>query len=535
MPTIRIRFPGGRYHATPAGHHVNEGQIEWPPSPWRVVRALIACGFTTQSWMEIPTVAQHLFEKLAGILPSYCLPSASASHTRHFMPTGSLDVGREKTTLVFDTWADVGNDVLAIHWDCNLTTGEFEILRVLAENLGYLGRSESWVVADLLDPQSDSCDSFNAFPHRDGVRPGPEWEQISVIAPIPANEYTDWQKETVARILATVPLPDGKKKPPAKLLKERENLVAPYPVSLLDCLVKDTSWWKEYGWSQPPGSQRVVYWRRTDSLQVAIPQDPKLLAPATATAVLLAITTPSGRHSGLPMCNRTLPQAELFHRAIVGRAAKGELVHCPELTGRDDEGNPLRDRHQHAHILPVDLDSDGRIDHIVIYSPMGLGDRAQRAIRTMRRTWTKKGAGELQVAVAAIGNLDTLRSLPAPFNQRIDRFLGPTSGARIWVSATPFVPPRFLKRRGKNSLLGQINAELTSRGFPKVETIDHVPWTPESLPLRHFVRRRTHGGKAPPVDLGFVIRLEFRIPVKGPLALGYASHFGMGRFDALVS
>ena len=48
MPTLQLRFPGGRYHATPWGHHVNEGLIEWPPSPWRLLRALIACGFSSQ-------------------------------------------------------------------------------------------------------------------------------------------------------------------------------------------------------------------------------------------------------------------------------------------------------------------------------------------------------------------------------------------------------------------------------------------------------------------------------------------------------
>src|SRR5690606_34470106 len=39
MPTVLVEFPGGRYHAPPWGHHVNEGQIEWPPCPWRLLRA----------------------------------------------------------------------------------------------------------------------------------------------------------------------------------------------------------------------------------------------------------------------------------------------------------------------------------------------------------------------------------------------------------------------------------------------------------------------------------------------------------------
>ena len=39
---VSISFPLGRYHATPGDRHVNEGAIEWPPSPWRLVRALVA-------------------------------------------------------------------------------------------------------------------------------------------------------------------------------------------------------------------------------------------------------------------------------------------------------------------------------------------------------------------------------------------------------------------------------------------------------------------------------------------------------------
>ncbi|MFZ2345189.1 MAG: type I-U CRISPR-associated protein Csb2, partial [Candidatus Microthrix parvicella] len=39
---VQVSFPLGRYHATPWDRHVNEGAVEWPPSPWRMVRALIA-------------------------------------------------------------------------------------------------------------------------------------------------------------------------------------------------------------------------------------------------------------------------------------------------------------------------------------------------------------------------------------------------------------------------------------------------------------------------------------------------------------
>jgi len=525
VPTLKIRFPGGRYHATPWGHHVNEGLIEWPPSPWRLLRALIACGFSSQGWTEIPPVAGQLINKLACVLPSYRLPVASAAHSRHFMPY--IEGKTQKTTLVFDTWANVGDGELLIHWPCELTAEETALLGQLASALGYLGRSESWVEAELLSEGQIDC---NAFPHRDGAHPGRQFEQMPLMAAIPPEQYREWQRQQAETALTAFPLPEGNRKPSAKLLRDRERAIAPYPPDLLSCLTKDTAWWKQQGWSQPPGAQRVLYWRRGDALQVGVPLSPKRPHYSTVTTMLLSLTTPSGNRSALPSLTRTLPQAELFHRAIVGRLGKGHEICCPELTGKDERGNPLRDHHEHAHTLPVDLDGDGRLDHIIIYAKMGLGDVAQRAIRTLRRTWTKGGVGDLQVAVVGSGDLEVLRRLP--FNCRTEEFLGTPEGSRVWESATPFVFPRFLKPRGKNTVLGQVNAELASRLLPEVVDVRVDPILTRDL--RHFVRRRNHGGVPAPVDEGYGLRLVFKEPLKGPLMLGYASHYGLGLFRSLT-
>src|SRR6476469_2198519 len=101
MPKIGLRFPAGRYHATPWGNHVNEGLIEWPPSPWRLLRALIATGYTKLGWPGDgpPPAGRSLIEKLAGVLPSYRLPDAVGTHSRHYMPMARFKNGREETTL----------------------------------------------------------------------------------------------------------------------------------------------------------------------------------------------------------------------------------------------------------------------------------------------------------------------------------------------------------------------------------------------------------------------------------------------------
>jgi CRISPR-associated protein Csb2 len=44
--TLAICFPAGRYHANPWDRAVNEGATEWPPSPWRILRALVATWHT---------------------------------------------------------------------------------------------------------------------------------------------------------------------------------------------------------------------------------------------------------------------------------------------------------------------------------------------------------------------------------------------------------------------------------------------------------------------------------------------------------
>ncbi len=324
-------------------------------------------------------------------------------------------------------------------------------------------------------------------------------------------------------------MPVGTTKLPRKLEANRANAVAPYPADLIDALHWDTARWKQHRWSQAPGSRRVLYWRRSDALDIARPVAAIRSTEKPVEAMLLALTTASGRRGGLPPVARTLPQAELLHRALVGRLGRGERVDCPVLLGTDADGRHLTG-HRHAHMLPIDLDCDGFLDHILIHAPMGLDAMAQRAIRSVRRTYTK-GADDLQVALAASGSLEEFRRLGEPIGDGLRSLLEP---AHTWRSITPFVAPRYVKRNGANSLVGQIAGELASRSLPPA-MISVLPFTDEAVarPLRHHVRVRRDKAKAPPVDCGFAICLTFAERVAGPISLGYASHYGLGLFAAV--
>src|SRR5437764_3077025 len=145
--TVQLRFPAGRYHATPWGRHVNEGVPEWPPSPWRLLRALVA------TWRrKCPDLSEVAVRRLLEQLvhpPRFHLPPARVAHTRHYMPWEKK--GPADRTLVFDTFVAIGRrDAVLVHWpDATLSPDDHHTLAQLIGNLTTLGRAEGWVHAEL--------------------------------------------------------------------------------------------------------------------------------------------------------------------------------------------------------------------------------------------------------------------------------------------------------------------------------------------------------------------------------------------------
>ncbi len=240
-----------------------------------------------------------------------------------------------------------------------------------------------------------------------------------------------------------------------------------------------------------------------------------------ATTVYWRVIAPAcGLQTTALAVTKTLPIAEAVHRALVALAGRGQKIDCPELIGQDRFGQPLSDGHQHAKILPLDTDGDSVIDHVLLHTPIGLGPLALQAVQTLTALHLP---GQKPVRLQLIAS-------DQPGKPIAPRVLLPALGARIWYSLTPYVPPRFLKQSGKNSLLGQVHAELASRGFPPVVNCQQVPEL--SQQFLYFVRSRRTGKLPPPQNYGVGLRLEFAHDIHGPLALGYASHFGLGWFRA---
>ena len=159
MPaTLAIRFLLGRYHATPWDRSVNEGAAEWPPSPWRLLRALTATWHSR--WPDLPAEA---FDSLLGALgdpPAYLTPPARPGHTRHYLPdldhqkgeTGHTDLTLDPFLSLRRADATAAEPAeLLVRWDADLDAGQRSVLAKLAELLPYLGRAESVCEARMLD------------------------------------------------------------------------------------------------------------------------------------------------------------------------------------------------------------------------------------------------------------------------------------------------------------------------------------------------------------------------------------------------
>ncbi len=522
MPTVlRLTFPARRYHATPWDSHVNEGTVEWPPSPWRILRALIATGFTKCGWTsgQVPDVAMKLIATLAESPPAWRLPAACVGHTRHYVAADG------KKPLILDTWARIElGDALEVSWPVELADAEREMLALLADRLGYLGRAESWVEARVLATgQAPNCAPGE-------VAPGPGFEPVRVLCPMSAASYATWRDAAERRIdveLGTA----SQRKPTAKQVKERASALAPYPADLIDAVSADTGVLQEQGWSSPPGGREVVYWRRMGALAVGPTAEVGPPPQRTVLFALLAFSTPSRSTAALPPIERVFPQGRLLHRAIAARI--GDAAEATRLTLLGKVGNRVADgQHQHAHLLWLDLGGVHRLDHALVWAPGGLDPGALAVLRRLRKTWMKGGAGELQVALVADGDAEVLTDLDQRFDGRISRVLGPGEGATQWSSATPYLAPRLTKRHGKDCLEEQIRRELVRRGVSTAVEISAGDASVRSG-FRHLV---LHDARhAPPRLVTHAIHLTFAEPVSGPIALGWGAHYGLGRFEVTHS
>ncbi len=529
MIAISLTFPAGRYHATPWGRHVNEGAVEWPPSPWRLLRTMIATWKRTRPDLPRDQV-EPVLRQLAGSLPRFDLPPASTGHTRHYMPW--FKKGPDDRTLVFDTFVVLPRDAcLIVRWpEASLDESQRETLRSVLANLNTLGRAESWCEAVLLsEPERAAAEGHApAFPLGDR-EPEDGHEIIRLLCPDPttafsAEEFMDTRK------------------------KKAKHTAPQYDPDWHICA--ETLWLHAQHWSDPPGSRWVQYTRPRDCFRTEHrPKARRREQPRTRPQVVRFLLD----SAVLPPVTETLPVTEAARRALMswhGRLTEhnGVRGRSDILSGKNEHGKPLVG-HNHAYYLATDEDNDGRIEHLTLVARDGFGPDEMHAVERLaviRPRGRDNASHPLRVLLLGYGRLDEFQ--PPPLR-----------ASREWISATPYIATRHPKTRGRNrvdtrspraraeflkaDLLSQIKAvrtngaedawaQITVTPLRDDQGVFRVPSGENRAGLRpiQFKRYRAKPGDDGARRLAGAFRLNFPFELQGPMVLGWSSHFGMGLF-----
>jgi CRISPR-associated protein Csb2 len=100
-----------------------------------------------------------------------------------------------------------------------------------------------------------------------------------------------------------------------------------------------------------------------------------------------------------------------------------------------------------------------------------------------------------------------------------------------WESVTPFVPTRHPKKvRGSDvdDIRSQVRRGCAQLGLPELVSVE-----PLAGEWHEFRRHRRDGRGRRGPDRAYGVRLVFGKAVRGPIALGYGAHFGLGVFTAV--
>ena len=557
MLAISLKFPTRRFHATPWGRQVNEGAVEWPPSPWRLLRSLVATWH--HKFSDVPEAqVRELVERLAPP-PRYCLPPASQGHTRHYMPLA----GGERTK-VFDTFIAVNADdaVVAVWQDIELSPPQRELLSKLLAAMTYFGRAESWVYGELLGEVVANAD---VSPIELGHTPAPGLELVRTLVPVSPHEHETWSaqareqhRQRKLTELAATAKAKGKPTEKIKLSSKDERAISDLiPATLFEALHADTAELRKAGWNQPPGSRWINYARRSDAFLPRRGAHQNFQRRQELPTVARFAVSSSVR----PLLTEALWIGERVRALLMGcsKKVRSDENSSMVFSGKRADGSPISNGHQHSHYLCEAAGKDQRITHLSVFAPTGFDAEDELALQQLAKSgvWGR-GGHDLQLILLGVGQPKDFGGLNEKVGQ--SKLLANSS---VWTSRTPFVLTRHLARKSqpdgrtiandpklRAALVEMVRFELAQRAqFQTIaENVLIEPLLDRKQPGTeiggHFTswlkfrRERLKGGGSRAGSHGFGFRLTFRdsnkqpMSINGPIALGYGCHFGLGVFEA---
>lgn len=478
MPILQLRFPAGRYHATPWGRHVNEGEPEWPPSPFRIARALLDMWYRRCTAAVSAQDMEAVLQLFAGC-PRFALPPSGRAVTKSYLSSNTTVFSDKEPVL--DAFVTLMSGAVVCMELPAASRTTLEALRELVSHLNYLGRSESWTAAEVADSLPDGC----------------QWNCVPKAEQFPAHELLTVNLLRTPSAYLDLPYLPRK--------KSKSKKVPPAPLSWSEALCLSTKELFEQGWNRHPLLSATPYvYTASAPCPLAVPQT----EVGCVTYALQGNVLPLVEHT-FPFAKRVRRVLMGIHRVVMG----GDPARCSwRFSGKDAAGNPLTG-HRHAFFWPLDLDGDGRLDHLRIYTNQSFTADELEALYRLNKVWTPGKADDLQ--------LRFLHALSTP----------PQTTSTIFESRTPVVMNRNW-RKGRGSfaewLRQEIRQECARHGLPEPTTVKPLAVDYRERRWASFVRGEQN--TIPKQGYGFC--LEFERPVPGPFSLGALAHYGFGMFEA---
>jgi CRISPR-associated protein Csb2 len=475
---LRQVFPLGRFHSTPWRRNpFDDPYGEWPPSPWRLVRAIVARWY---QWAREAVPARNP-EELDALVTALCasryrfhLP-ASAQEGRPLRQYFPVEFGwnpKEKKKAAMRTY---GTSLAQDNYWCVAPT----------DAVWWFLEGDGWsnAVVDTLDQCAKRITYFGRAETFTRIRRAPDGY------PRPNCELLE--RRGASAVLVLVPSSDASRADVERVTDDKDNVKRSIPPG--SCVMYATRP------SRPPARD----WPEAHVVR----SDCRLAQFAIGWNVapeLRAVARLTSRFRGAVL--RELLSLKTHGRTGAWSSAAASIrAAVADMFGKDEAGSPLAG-HRHAEFLA--------------WCEHGAPTRA--ASREL--SW-----------VAAGPDADAWKVRLVP----LDRAVPPPPGfddvpARSWESVTPYVPPRHHLRGGKprdrESLVAQIRRELASRGFERadevaVEQISGGAWVAVHVPRAQAAQRASLGDRR-----AYLLRITFPEPICGPLRLGHSSSYGLGLF-----
>ncbi len=451
----------------------------------------------------------------------------------------------ESRTLIFDAFLHLadGAEVRVLWRSVTLEENLLDLAKDLASGIGYLGRAESWTECRVLTEAG--CEP-NCGPAERGF----EGERCRLLVPRSASSYQVERTRLIAhesaRIQASLKEPPTKRELQSKVGRsfraKGKGGVDTLPARLVDALSLDTADLQNRKWNQPPAAYEAIYSRAPTVRPGVLPRpfagrrnaNSKPELPTVARYLL------AGRPR--PRIEDAIKIGEVMRAAAMSKFGWGtdeatgrRYPLAPwQVSGRDGDGRPVHDpAHPAAFWLPEDADDDGWIDHVTVFIGSGMDEEIRSRLDRVTRIWLTPMEERRHSSNDA--RLDEWRLALEGFGrpQDFDGSSRVLAASRRWRSVTPFLASGHLKKHG---YAGELRRLLRHRGIAsedvKVTELSEILVAGTPRRALNFYRFRSRGREAQPDSRGGLLEIEFPRVVRGPLALGYASHFGLGMFGS---